>query len=390
MNTTHHRLDTPGCKNQIFFNSAGSSLMPDAALRAMVEYLQNENIVGGYELATNRNTDIQQFYVEVSMLLNCNPKNIAFANSATDAYAKALSSIIFKKDDVILTTSDDYVSNQIAFLSLKKRLGIKIIRVAKLANNNLDFVDFENKIKKYKPKLVAVTHIPTNTGLVQNVAQVGELCQKYNILFLLDACQSVGQTVVDVHKIKCDFLTATGRKFLRGPRGTGFLYVSDKVLQLDLEPLFLDLKGAIWTSADTYKPVETGKRFESWEMPHAAIIGFAASLKYLNNIGIENIEKYNQKISAYFRMQLATIQQLEVMDRGLTLSNIITLYPKTISLENIEILLQQHKICYSVATKNNAIIDFETKKIDWSIRFSPHYFNTFEEIDTVIEVLKII
>ncbi len=390
MDTVKHRHDTLGCQDQIFFNSAGSSLMPQIAFDAMLEYLDTENVVGGYQLASLRQEEINSFYSEVATLLNCNSKNVAFANSATDAYAKALSSIVFEKDDVILTTADDYISNQIAFLSLKKRFGIEIIRVEKLQNNELDFIDFENKIKQYHPKLVAVTHIPTNTGLVQDVEQVSNLCQKYNLLFLLDACQSVGQIVVDVQKIKCDFLTATGRKFLRGPRGTGFLYVSDKVLKLGLEPLFIDLQGSVWTSANSFSTDETAKRFESWEKPHGAIVGFTASIKYLNNIGIENVQIYNSDIAYYFRKKLSELPNLQLMDFGLNLSNIITFYPKTISLHNIEILLQKNKICYSVATKNNAIIDFETKKVDWVIRFSPHYFNTKKEIDEVVEILKAI
>lgn len=388
MDTTSHRNDTIGCQNQIYFNSAGCSLMPQIALDTMIEYLQSENITGGYELAKQKINENNQFYNEVSTLLNCTPDNIAFATSATDAYMKALSSIDFKKDDVILTTADDYISNQIAFLSLKKRHGIKLNRVNKLQNNELDFEDFENKIKKHHPKLVAVTHIPTNTGLVQDVVQVGLLCQKYNILFLLDACQSAGQMNVDVQKIKCDFLTATGRKFLRGPRGTGFLYVSNKVLKLNLEPLFLDFNGATWKSANVYQSVKTAKRFETWEMSHAAMAGFTTSLAYLNNIGIKNIYAYNAKLANYFRQKLSEMQNLHVMDYGTTLSNIITIRPLIMSLEQIEILLKHNKICYSVATKANAVMDFEAKKIDWTIRFSPHYFNTIEEIDFVVEVLK--
>ena len=389
MNTNKHRQDTIGCHNKIFFNNAGSSLMPSQALESMINYLQTENMAGGYDLAQAQSESINNFYKEVAILLNCRQDNIAFANSATDAYAKALSSIDFQKNDVIITTSDDYISNQIAFISLKKRFGIKLIRTKKMHNNELDFHDFEKKIKKYQPKLIAATHIPTNTGLVQNVEKIGHLCQKYKTLFLLDACQSVGQMQVDVQKIKCDFLTATGRKFLRGPRGTGFLFVSDRELRKNLEPLFIEQQGAIWTSKNEYKTIKSAKRFESWEKPIAAIIGFTTALHYLNAIGIKNIQKYNQQISLYFRQKLNKIPHLLMMDRGLQLSSIITVYPKDGSLEKMEHVLKINNICYSVATKDNAIIDFESKKVDWVIRFSPHYYNTIEEIDTVIDILKL-
>lgn len=388
MNKNQFPTDTDGCHDQIFLNSAGSSLMPDIALKAMTDYLVKENQVGGYEFAVQEVQNFHKFYDQVAQLLNCKPANVAFANSATDAYAKALSSIDFKENDVILTTTDDYVSNQIAFLSLEKRFKIKIIRSKKLPNNEIDFDDFENLITTHQPKLVAATHIPTSSGLVQNVVKIGELCQKHNLLFLLDACQSVGQINVDVQTIKCDFLTATGRKFLRGPRGTGFLYVSDKVLKMGLEPLFIDLNGATWTAPNTYKPVDDAKRFESWEMPHAAIAGFTATLSYLNHIGIHEIEKINTELSCYFRQKLSEIDTIKLFDFGLHLSNIITFRDKTKSLAETEKLLKDNKICYSVATKNNAIIDFEAKNVEWAIRFSPHYFNTFQEIDFVVSVLK--
>lgn len=388
MNSNQFRQDTAGCQNQIFFNSAGSSLMPNSALEAMNSYLTQENLIGGYEYATMQTDNFNSFYTEVAKLLHSKNHNIAFANSATDAYAKALSCINFEKNDIILTTTDDYVSNQIMFLSLEKRFGIKIIRSKKQENNEIDFDDFEQLINEYHPKLIAATYIPTNTGLIQNVEKIGEFCQKYNILFLLDACQAVGQIDVDVSKIKCDFLTATGRKFLRSPRGTGFLYVSDKILEMGLEPLFIDLNGANWTSPNTYQAIDGAKRFESWEIPHGAVAGFTASLKYLNNIGIKEIEKINQQLSTYFRQKLSEIKEINLYDFGARLSNIITFQHAKLSQSEIENLLKSNKICFSVATKTNAILDFEAKGVDYAIRFSPHYFNTLDEIDFVVTVLK--
>jgi cysteine desulfurase / selenocysteine lyase len=388
INVEQLRQETPGCLNQIFFNNAGASLIPKPALKAMIDYLEQENLVGGYELAQQKMPQTAQFYEQAAILLNTKPQNIAFANHATDAYNKAISSIPFKKNDTILTTIDDYVSNHITFLSLQKRFGINIITSKKRFNNEIDFEDFEEKIIVHKPILVAVTHVPTNTGLIQNVEKVGELCQKHNALFLLDACQSVGQIEVDVQNIQCDFLTATGRKFLRGPRGTGLLYVSDKVLNLGLEPLFLDLHSAQWTSTNTYKTVKTAQKFESWELSHASLLGFATSLKYLNDIGIKNIEIQNKKISGYFREKLSIIENILVLDYGKNLSNIITWQHKKLSLLEHQTILKQNKICFSIAHKSVAIFDFEAKKVDWAIRFSPHYYNTIEEIDTVVDLLK--
>lgn len=185
MNIDVIRQDTPGCYDKVFLNSAGSSLMPKVVVEKMTEYLHEEEQLGGYEVARLREKEINEFYNEVAKLINCNPQNIAFAYNATDAYAKALSSIPFKKGDCILTTNDDYISNQIAFLSLKKRFDIAIIRANNLANGDIDIEDFERIIKKHNPVLVAITHIPTNSGLVQQAEEIGKICARYDTWYLL-------------------------------------------------------------------------------------------------------------------------------------------------------------------------------------------------------------
>ncbi|HXB43123.1 MAG TPA: aminotransferase class V-fold PLP-dependent enzyme, partial [Puia sp.] len=268
MDITKIRKDTPGCVDKIFLNSAGSSLPPKSVVEKSVGYLQFEQEVGGYEAAFLRAEEIDTFYKETATLLHCKPANIAFAYNATDAYARALSAIAFKSGDYIVSTNDDYISNQIAFLSLQKRFGVRLLRANNLDNGDIDLTHLEELILGFLPVLVAVTHIPTNSGLVQQVEEIGKICKKYDVWYLLDACQSVGQREVDVEKIGCDFLSATGRKFLRGPRGTGFLYVADSIINEKLEPLFIDMRGADWIKADEYLIQMDAKRFELWEFSY--------------------------------------------------------------------------------------------------------------------------
>jgi cysteine desulfurase/selenocysteine lyase len=381
------RKDTKGLSDKIFLNSAGSSLMPEVVLKTMIDYLQQEEMNGGYETA-NRNAElITGFYEETAKLINAKASNMAFTSSATDAYIKALSSISFTEGDCIITTNDDYVSNQIAFISLQKKYNIEIIRLKNLPDHELDLEDLENIIQKRNPKLVAVTHIPTNSGLIQNVEGVGKICRKYNVLYLVDACQSVGQRVVDVEKIGCDFLTATGRKFLRGPRGTGFLYVSDRAIAQNLAPIFLDMSGAVWTGFNEYELIKTAKRFELWENSYAALLGFTEAVKYANNIGLSAIEDYNQKLSRKLRNALQN-KGFRVLDEGNNLSSIITFCAQDGSIESIQKILKEHNVYFSVSPKNGALIDFTHKKVDGVIRFSPHYFNTSDEIEAVLEILS--
>ncbi|NML57172.1 aminotransferase class V-fold PLP-dependent enzyme [Chryseobacterium cheonjiense] len=388
MNIDRIRQETRGLSDgKIFLNNAGSSLMPSIVVDSMKEYLELEEQIGGYETANRKADILEKFYDEAAKLINAKPSNIAFATSATEAYAKALSSIMFKEGDVIITTADDYISNQITFISLQKKLKLKVLRTKNLPDNELDLEDLEKLIKEYNPKLIAVTHIPTNSGLIQNVEDVGRLCKQYDILYLVDACQSVGQLAVDVEKIGCDFLSATGRKFMRGPRGTGFLYASDKILEQNYAPLLLDMRGADWTEFNDYELFKTAKRFESWEISYASLMGFTHALQYANIIGLPAIEHYNKGLSERLRENLKN-NGFDVWDWGKNLSSIITFSGPDGDLERIQNILKENNIFFSVTHKNSALIDFTRKNINGIVRLSPHYFNTVEEINRVSDVLK--
>lgn len=387
MNTDKIRQEIRGLSDgKLFFNNAGSSLMPNIVVDSMLDYLKQEEQFGGYEVANKNAELLENFYTETAKLINCKPSNIAFMTSATEAFAKALSSIIFKEGDTIITTVDDYISNQITFISLQKRLNVKIIRIKKLEDNELDLENLENLIKEHHPKLVAVTHIPTNSGLIQNIEAIGKICRQYDILYLADCCQSVGQMVVDVEKIGCDFLTATGRKFMRGPRGSGFLYVSDRVLEQDYAPILLDMRGAHWSEYDNYELFKTAKRFEHWEASYAAVLGMMEAVKYANNMGLNNIENYNRKLTETFRINLKN-SGFKVLDIGINLSSIVTFCGPDNDLENIQKVLRENNVFFSASYKHSALIDFTDKKVDGAVRLSPHYFNTLEEVEKVSDIL---
>ncbi|MEM7183853.1 MAG: aminotransferase class V-fold PLP-dependent enzyme [Spirochaetota bacterium] len=387
MNLEQIRRDTIGCADKLFFNSAGSSLMPKVVLEKMTSYLYEEERLGGYKVSELQAGEIAGFYKETAQLLHTQPENIAFIYHATDAYAKALSAIPFSSGDVILTSDDDYISNHLAFLSLQDRLGIQILRAKNLSNGDIDLSHFETLVQRHKPRLVAITHIPTNSGLVQPVVEIGEICKRYGTWYLLDACQSVGQMVVDVQQIGCDFLSATGRKFLRGPRGTGFLYVSDRVLQEKLCPLFVDMRGADWITADTFQVQMDATRFETWENSYASLIGLKEAVRYANQIGMQTIESYNQQLLFQLRENLLKINSIRVLDRGSQLANLLTFNVPDQELAVVEEALVENTVFYSVSELSSARIDFAKKKVDWAIRLSPHYFNTLEEVEQVSEIV---
>lgn len=383
------RAETPGTQHVVHLNNAGASLMPTPVITAITDHIALEAQLGGYEAADACRDAIQEFYTTTASLLNTSKDNIAATASATDAYARALSAIPFKKGDVILTTINDYVSNQIAFLSLQKRFEITIVRAEDDPQGGVSVEDMAVKIKSLRPRLVAVTHVPTNSGLVQPVEAIGQLCLEHDVLYLVDACQSVGQLPIDVSRIQCDFLTATCRKFLRGPRGMGFLYVSDKVLSAGYAPLFIDLHGASWESADEFRPVPTALRFEDWEFPYALVLGAAEAHRYALNIGLENIARRNAELCTRLRHALSSIPHIRLLDEGEYLSSIVTLFSERKPAEAIQAALSAERINTSLSGHGAAILDYDRKGMTTAaLRISPHYYNTEMEIDTLVEALK--
>ena len=382
------RAETPGCASRIHFNNAGSGLMATPVLEAITEYLELEAELGGYEAADAREEAIHDFYAATAQLLGCKARNIAFAPNATDAFARALSSIPFASGDLILTTRDDYISNQIAFFSLRKRFGVDVVHAPNVPEGGVDVGAMERLMRERRPRLVAVTHIPTNSGLVQPVAEIGRRCRELELLYLVDACQSVGQYAIDVEQLGCDFLSATGRKFLRGPRGSGLLYVSDRALAAGYEPLFIDMRGARWVGPEDYRQVETAARFEDWEFSYATLLGSAAAIRYALTVGIDLIAERTPALGAALRERLAELDGVRIFDRGRRRCAIVTF---TVDAWNSEVLmteLRRRRINSSVSAREHALYDFTDKGVEACVRMSPHYYNTEQEVDEVVDAVR--
>lgn len=382
------RAETPGCAERIHFNNAGAGLMPAPVLEAMRAHLQLEATLGGYEAADARADAIADFYTATAELLRCRPENVAFAASATDAFSRALSAIPFERGDTILTTRDDYISNQIAFLSLRKRFGVEIIHVPNLPEGGVDVDAMYALMRRPRPRVVVATHIPTNSGLVQPVEEIGRRCRELDLLYVVDACQSIGQYPLDVERLGCDFLSATCRKFLRGPRGTGLLYVSDRALAAGYEPLFIDMRGARWLRPDAYEPVATAARFEDWEFDYAALLGAAVAVRYALSVGISSIAKRSPALGAMLREGLSGIEGIDVLDRGRKRCAIVTFTVSGAEPDRFKQALDAHRINSSLGLREYALFDFADKDVDWCVRLSPHYYNTKQEIEHVLAVVE--
>jgi cysteine desulfurase/selenocysteine lyase len=373
------RKDTPGCRNVAHFNNAGSSLPPKPVLKAVIDHLELESRIGGYEAADQADARLEGVYKSVSRLINAKPSEIALVENATRAWDMAFYSLKFQPGDRILTAQSEYVSNYIAFLQVAQRCGATVEPAPNDEFGQLSIPALEKMIDK-RVKLIAVTHVPTNGGLINPAAAIGKVARENGIPFLLDACQSVGQLEIDVAKIGCDMLSATGRKFLRGPRGTGFLYVRKSLIE-KLEPPFLDLHAATWTAADRYEIRKDARRFENWESYVAGRLGLGAAADYALAIGMKNIEADIRAKAAILRQALGAIKGVTVRDLGEHPGGIVTFTKKGHRAEAIKKTLAAAKINVSVSGASSTLLDMTARKLSELVRASVHYYNTPAEIE---------
>jgi selenocysteine lyase/cysteine desulfurase len=382
------RQDTPACLDKIHLNNAGASLPPLVVQHTLRDYYEVEAQTGGYETADLYRAHIAAFYPTMAALLNAQPHNIAWAASATDGYARALSTFNWKAGDIILTTLNDYVSNQLAFFSLRDRYGVQVIRANDLPEGGVDPDDMAQKIRQHRPQLVAVTHIPTNSGLVQPIETIGQVCRDTETWYLVDACQSLGQRPLDVQAIGCDFLTATARKYLRGPRGAGVMYASDRALaRSDMYMLLPDMIGAHWEQAEQWSVNPTAKRFEYFEHAPALKLGTEAAARYFMEVGPEAAAARINTLGANLRQRLGQLEGVRVLDKGRDLCGIVTAWHPAFEGQKVMHWLRERGVNTSVSTRAAALLDFDQKGVDAALRMSVHYYNTEEELERTVALL---
>jgi selenocysteine lyase/cysteine desulfurase len=382
------RKDTPGCSRLVHLNNAGAALTPRTVREAVRAHLDLEDELGGYEAAESQAAPIRACYQAVAALLGARPENIAVVQNSTVAFAQAISAFDLAPGDVVLTTRSDYASNQIMYLSLARRRGVEIVRAPDAVEGGVDPDEVRRLVNRHRPALVALTWVPTNAGLVQPAEAVGVVCRDAGVPYLIDGCQAVGQIPIDIHRLHCDFLAATARKFLRGPRGIGFLYVSDRVLQKGAHPLLVDMHGATWTEADTFVLTPDARRFETWEFAHALVLGLGAAARYALEVGLDTARDRSRDLAAYTRERLGTLSGVRVLDRGPELCAIVTAaIPKHNALD-LKLALRARGINTSSPQREDAVIDMDEKRASSALRISPHYYNTREEIDTAVAALQ--
>ncbi len=382
------RADTPGVAKRHHLNNAGAALQPGAVLQAVRAHLDLEAEIGGYEAAAAACAGIDDIYRALGALLKVGPANIALTSSATASYLQAVSAFDFAAGDVIVTTSADYLSNRIMFEALAARRGVRVVEAADLPAGGVDPASVADLVRRERPVLVAVTWVPTFGGLVQRVEDVGDICAAEGVPYLVDGCQAVGQLDIDATAVRCDFLAATARKFLRGPRGVGFLYVSDGALARGRHPLLPDMRGAEWRAPGGYHLADGARRFEQWEQSHALALGMGAAARYALNAGVARTAARAHALAAEARVRLAAIPGVRPLDRGERLSAIAAFECAGPDASLIVRALRERGVNTSSQSRDENTVALSRLGASSLLRVSPHYYNDASDLDAVEHALR--
>ena len=382
------RAETPGTAHRIHLNNAGAALMPSPVSDAMNAHIALESEIGGYEAADARESAIARTYDEIAGLINAAPRNVAIVANATAGFIQAMSSFDFGPGDCIVTTRSDYTSHQIQLLALSRRLGIEILHADDLPEGGVDPESVRALASRPNCRLVHVSWVPTHSGLVQDVEAVGAVCESLGVPYLIDACQAVGQIPIDVQALRCDYLAVTARKFLRGPRGVGFLYASDRALARGDHPLYVDMRGAKWTEPNSYELADSAIRFEDWEFAYALVLGLAEATKYARAIGVDVAQRRAWMLAESLRSMLSELDRVRVLDRGRVRSAIVTADIPGWYAPDLSVALRERGINSAASLRWYGLLDFAARGVTSAIRLSPHYYNTDDEISAAVGAIR--
>ncbi|MGN8273651.1 aminotransferase class V-fold PLP-dependent enzyme [Pseudomonas sp. SMN5] len=388
MNIEQLRADTPAVEHLIHFNNAGAALMPRAVVDTVVAHLQREARLGGYEAAAQQSSALDNVYRSIGRLINAQPDEIAVIENATRAWDMAFYSLPLRAGDVILTSNTEYAGNYIPYLQLKQQRDIEIQVIPNDDQGQISLSALKALLEDERVALVSLPVIATNGGPVQPIEQIGALARAAGVLFLLDACQGVGQMPIDVQKVGCHMLAATSRKYLRGPRGMGFLYIENSLCQ-NLEPAFLDLHAASLQTPDSFSIRGDARRFENWECNVAAKLGLGAAADYALAQGLEPMWQRIQHLAGHLRECLALIPGVTVQDLGALKSGIVTFTHHRINSMQVQqwLATQAQRINVSTSTFSSTMLDMQQRGLPAVNRASVHAYNTEAEIEAVVSAL---
>lgn len=377
---------TPGTAHRIHLNNAGAALMAQPTLDAMTDHLRLEAEIGGYEAASAAQDAIDATYEAVAELVGGASSEVALFDNATHAWNAAFYSIPFRPGDRILTGRAEYGSNILAYLQMARRSGAEVVVVPNDEHGQLDTSALADMIDE-RTKLIGVSHVPTAGGLVNPAAAIGKIARDADVLYLLDATQSVGQFAVDADALGADMITGTGRKFLRAPRGSGFLWVRESALDR-MDPHVAEIRSATWDGDRGFTWMPGARRFETWENSYINILGLGAAVRQALDLGLEEIGRRTKALGAQLRTGLDDLPGVSTHDLGQHRCAIVTAAVDGLATERVAALLAKDHINVSITDPEHSQFDTEDRGVHPLVRLSPHYYNTEAELDRAIAAVS--
>jgi cysteine desulfurase/selenocysteine lyase len=380
------RALTPGCEHVLHLNHAGASLLPQPVLDAVIDHLRLEADIGGYEAQAAAADRLARTYTAVAELIGARPEDVALVDSHTTAWNAAVQALPVAEGERVLLTRAEYGANAITLLRLRERTGCELVLVDDDADGQVDLAAFEQALAAGPVAFASLVHVPTGSGLVNPAEDVGRLCRAAGVPLVLDACQSVGQLPVDVEAIGCDVLAASGRKFLRGPRGTGFLYVRPELLPR-LRPVQVDLHSAAWVAPERYEVRDDVRRFELFEANIAARIGLGVAVDHALGWGLDAIAARAAAMAEGLRACLEVVDGVTVRDKGARRSAITTFTLDGVEARDVADALRPQRINVGVTVPGFARLDLPHRGLGDVVRASVHYLTTDDELDRAVAAI---
>ncbi len=375
----------------IYFDNGATTMKPKQVVDSVVDYYTKYTANahrGDYENSLKVDTEYEKVREKVQKLIHSEKKEeIVFTAGATDS----LNRIVFgfmknylSEGDEVLLTKAEHASNILPWMRLAEEIGI-VIRYIPLPEKNE--VSIENVLKSItdKTKVISIAHVTNVLGDVRPVHEIGEICQEKGILFVVDGAQSVPHRVVDVLKDHIDFLAFSAHKML-GPTGVGVLYGRYDLLE-KLEPTTLGGgMNASFLADGEYELKSIPSRFEAGTPNIAGVIGLGSAIDYLLEIGMEIIQKYEAELRKYLLNRLSEIPNVIIYNQDIESSN-IAFNLKDVFAQDTAIYLNHYHICVRAGNHCAKILKDELHVAN-TCRISLYFYNTKEEIDQLIEVLK--
>lgn len=377
------RARTLGTSTRRYFNAAGAGLMSDGVMSAIVGHLRTEQEIGSYEAANLVAPRIEQAYEDAAELLRCDADEIAFHDAATTGLRVVFDALRLGAGDTVVAPRSSYVSQALRLLSMQRHDGVTLKIIENAPDGRMDLAELEDVLAGTPNAVISAVHVPTSSGLVEPVAEIGVLARRYGARYVLDATQSVGQIDIDVRQIGCDVLVATGRKFLRGPRGTAFTFVRRGFLD-GIAPWAPDVRASVWNDSSAWTTTPGARCLETWEAAIAGRVGLGVALREALDRGMSATESHIGLAAARLRERLGAIEGVTIADPPAATAGIVTFVVAGLASRDVSAELRARAIDTIAIPASHAQWDLGERGLDAVVRASAHVYNDESDFDILV------